>query len=134
MKRRIVTNLILAFIVLPVIKMLFDYIKLERYGSKMFGGTFLEYEKAYAPYVFFGIAPLFLIFVLLPYNYFVLKGRISVLKKIVLCEVIVIVNICLVGSFYNIWTYPYWENISYVIKTFPLSCIVAITIHFAVDR
>ncbi|KLT63881.1 hypothetical protein [Pedobacter sp. BMA] len=117
MKRRIFTNLALAFIALPGIKILFDYIKLERYGSKMFGGTFLEYEKAYAPYLFFGIAPLFLLFILLPYNYFILKGHIAVLKKILLCEVIVMINICLVGSFFNIWSYPYWENISYIIKT-----------------
>ena len=134
MKKRIIINLLLAFLVLPIIKMVFDYIYLKENGPKMFDGTYLEYEKAYAPNLFFGISPVFLLFILLPYNYFIRKKQRPLLAKILIFELIFIAAICLAGSFYNIWTYPYWENVIYIIKTLPLSCLFASVIHFAVDK
>ena len=134
MKRRIITNLLLAFLVLPIIKIFYDYINLQQYGPQFFAGTLIEYEIAYAPFVFLGFSPVFLLFILLPYNYFIRKKQRPLLAKILIFELIFIAAICLAGSFYNIWTYPYWENVIYIIKTLPISGLFASVIHFAVDK
>lgn len=134
MKRRIVVNVILAFIILPVIKMAFDYYYLKENGSRMFSGTFLEYEKLFAPYVFLGMSPSFLLLILWPYNYIILKKRRTLFVKILIFELIFIALICLIGTVSNIWTIPYWTNLMYVAKTLPLSCLFASIIHFTVDR
>jgi len=133
-RRRIIVNVILAFLILPLIKMVFDYIYLKENGSRMFSGTFLEYEKLYAPYVFLGIAPAFLLLILWPYNYLILKKRRSLLVKILIFELIFIIFICLAGTVSNIWTFPFWKNLIYVARTLPLSCLFASIIHFTVDR
>ena len=133
-RKRIIVNVLIAFIIVPIMAMIFDYFNLKKYGDKLFVGTYFEYEKINAPYQFFGISPLFLLFILLPYNYFILKKDRSLFSKILILELIFLAAICLAGSFFNIWTFPYWTNLAYVAKTLPLSCLFAAIIHFAVDR
>lgn len=115
-------------------KMINDYHYLKVYGPQFFAGTFMEYERITAPMTFLGISPSFLILILWPYNYFILKKRKALIVKILIFELIFIIFICLAGTVSNIWAFPIWKNLMYVAKTLPLSCLFASIIHFAVDR
>ena len=125
MRRRIFVNLIIAFILLPTWKLARDYVRIEiKHDYSAYSGSFLQYEKMIASTVFI-IAPIFfLLFVLLPYNIVVInlcaKKQTSLLKKILLFELILIIVFCLVGTFMNIWRNPFWENIYYVFLLFSL--------------
>lgn len=134
MKSRIIINLILAFILLPIIKLIHDYISIEiNKNYSQFSGSFLEYEKIIALTVFVIIPIIFLIFVLLPYNIIILKKKLALLNKVILFFAIVIINFCLLGTFMNIWVYPYWRNLNYLFYLIPYSFLFAGLIHLSVD-
>ncbi|MGM9476100.1 hypothetical protein ACS5PU_06710 [Pedobacter sp. GSP4] len=134
MKRRIISNIVLAFIIVPIIKLIFDYIKIKD-GSSFFLGSFIEYEKLMALTTFL-ILPLgFAIFILLPYNLIITRRKKSnLISKIILFELIIIICICIIGTFHNIWMSPYWKNIYYLIGSSIYSCLFATAIHFFVDK
>lgn len=136
MKRRTIANLILAFVIVPIIKLILDYIAIGiKTNNSIFSGSFLEYEKLMALTTFLIIPLGFLIFILLPYNIVIMKRKqLTLFYKIILFEFILIVFICIVGSFYNIWMFPYWKNIYYLIGSTIYSCLFATIIHLFVDK
>lgn len=136
MKNRIIVNLVLAFVLLPAIKLIWEYIRIEiNKDYSAFSGSFLEYEKMIASSVFL-VAPIFfLIFTLLPYNTILLYKKVTNLFiKILLFELILIIDFCLLGTFINIWSYPYWKNIYYLAYFIPYSFLFAGLIHWLVDK
>jgi len=137
MRKRIIVNILLAFIVIPIIKLVTDYINIEiKNDHTAFSGSFLEYETLIASTVFV-ITPLFfLIFVLLPYNIIILRTHIeklNYLKKVGIFLLVAIIITCLLGTFMNVWLYPYWKNIYYLAYFIPFSFLFAGLIHFLVD-
>ncbi len=87
MKRRILINLIIAFILLPTIKIVIDYVRIEiRQDYSQYSGSFLEYEKMIASTVFIVAPVLLLLFVLLPYNLLIISlsknRKITLFQKI----------------------------------------------------
>jgi hypothetical protein len=137
MNKRTIVNILLAFIIVPVIKLVTDYINIEiRNDHTAFSGTFFEYETLIASTVFV-ITPLFfLLFVLLPYNIIILKigiEKLSYLKKVSIFLLVTIIVICLLGTFMNVWLYPYWKNVYYLVYLIPCSFLFAGLIHFLVD-
>ncbi|KQC01813.1 hypothetical protein AQF98_05460 [Pedobacter sp. Hv1] len=136
MKKRIIVNLVLAFILVPLIKLIWDYIRIEiNKDYSAFSGSFLEYEKMIASSVFLVVPIFFIIFTLLPYNIIVLYKKVtSFFMKVLLFELILIIDFCLLGTFMNIWSYPYWKNIYYLAYFIPYSFLFAGLIHWLVDK
>ncbi len=133
MKRRIIANILLAFIGVPMIKLIFDYFKIKN-DSTFFFGTFLEYERIMAATTFFILPFSFLIFILLPYNLLIARREFTLLTKIGVFEIILIIFICILGTFSNIWMIPYWKNFIYVLTSLIYSTIFSTLIHLFVDR
>jgi hypothetical protein len=138
MNKRTIVNILLAFIIVPIIKLVTDYINIEiKNDHTAFSGSFLEYETLIASTVFV-ITPLFfLLFVLLPYNMVILKiglERLNYLKKVCIFLLVCIIVICLLGTFMNVWFYPYWKNVYYLIYLIPCSFLFAGMIHVFADN
>lgn len=136
MINRVLINIFLSFLIMPLLKLGMDFIKFEINGDhSMYSGSFLEYEKLIWTTVFL-IAPLvFIIFVLLPYNMVLLKYRIrNLILKIVTFESIMLLEFFLAGLFINIWVSPVWKNFYAIFYFLPISVIFASLIHFFVDR
>lgn len=126
-------NIILAFVGVPMIKLVFDYFKIKN-DNTFFLGTFLEYEQIMASTTFFILPFGFLVFILLTYNLLITQRKITLLRKIVLFELILILFICIVGTFSNIWMFPHWKNLVYLITSFIYSCFFSILIHIFIDK
>jgi hypothetical protein len=136
MKKRVIVNLVLAFILLPVIKLIWDYIQIEiNQDYAAFSGSFLEYEKMIASTVFL-VAPIFfVVFTLLPYNTVLLYKKVTnIFIKVLLFELILIIDFCVLGAFTNIWSYPYWKNIYYLAYFMPFSFLFASLVHIFVVK
>lgn len=130
-----IINFILAFILFPIPKLISDYINIEiKNDNSIYTGSFFEYEKLIFTTTFL-LAPMFLlIFVLLPYNLIIIKYRPRIFVKMLVFEIILIVVFCLLGTFINVWSYPYWKNIYYLFYFIPYSLLFASFIHFLVDK
>ena len=133
--KRIITNLILAFIFFPVPKLISDYITIAiKNDNSVYSGSFIEYEKLIFTTTFL-LAPIFfLIFVLLPYNLIVIRYKPRLIVKMCLFEFILIIVFCLLGTFINVWSYPYWKNIYYLLCFIPYSIVFAGVLHFLIDK
>ncbi len=135
MMKRIITNLILAFIFLPIPKLISDYISIDiKNDNSIYSGSFIEYEKLIFTTTFFLAPMFFLIFVLLPYNLVVIKYKQRLIVKMCLFEFILIIVFFLLGTFINVWSFPYWKNIYYLFYFIPYSIVFASIIHFWVDK
>ena len=133
--KRIITNLILAFIFFSIPKLISDYISIDiKNDNSIYSGSFIEYEKLIFTTTFLLAPMFFLIFVLLPYNLVVIKYKPRLIVKICLFEFILIIVFCLLGTFINVWSYPYWKNIYYLFYFIPYSILFASIIHFGVDK
>ena len=139
MKRGILINLFIAFILVPATKIVSDYVRIEiRHDYSQYSGSFLQYEKMIASTVFILAPILSILLVLLPYNFVIIrlskKRKIMLFQKILIFEFILIFVFCLFGTFLNIWRYPLWENIYYIIYFFPFSILFAGLLHYFVDK
>lgn len=135
MMKRIITNLILAFIFFPVPKLISDYITIAiKNDNSVYSGSFIEYEKLIFSTTFLLAPMFFLIFVLLPYNIVVIKYKPRLVIKMCLFEFILIIVFCMLGTFINVWSYPYWKNIYYLFYFIPYSIVFASVLHFLVDK
>jgi hypothetical protein len=133
--KRIITNLILAFIFFPVPKLISDYITIAiKNDNSVYSGSFIEYEKLIFSTTFLLAPMFFLIFVLLPYNIVVIKYKPRLVIKMCLFEFILIIVFCMLGTFINVWSYPYWKNIYYLFYFIPYSIVFASVLHFLVDK
>lgn len=138
MKKRIFVNIFLAFVLETLIKLIRDYIKIEILNDHSnYSGGWTEYIKL-EPMITFFISPLiFGMFVLLPYNLIILKKdvkKISLIKKIVYFLIVLVAALFVLGTFLNVWFYPYWRNIYYLVYFIPYSILFASIIHFWVDK
>lgn len=136
MKRRIICNILLAFVLLPLIKLAFTFTKMEINGDySAYSGSFYSYLKIIALTVFFTAPILFSVFVLLPYNAIIIKKiNLNFIYKIFLFEAILIVDLCILGTFMNLWYFPYWKNVYYLAYFIPYSLLFTGLIHVFVDR
>jgi len=136
MKRRIITNILLAYILLPVIISVRDYIKIDiLHDEKVFHGSFISYVSAQLSMLFLHIPTIFLVFILLPYNAILIRAKkdFTLLQKIVIFELVCIVVFSSAGTFTNVWRYPYWENVYTIFYFLPVSILFAGLIHLIAD-
>ena len=139
MKRRIAVNTLLSFILLPLFITARDYyIIVMLRDHSYFYGNFWDYFRA-GIFNIFLFTPLFwLIFVMMPYNLILLrklqKRPVRFYEKVLYFEAILLVIWCLLGTFINLWTYPYWKNLDVVLFCIPPSLIFSGLIHILVDR
>jgi len=134
--KRIVINIFLAIIIFPTTFFIRDYIQLDIMDDhSAYSGTFGEYIKLSAP-TYIGIgSTLFLFIVLLPYNIIILRIKsLSFIKKILLFELIMVIDLCLIGMFSNVWAIPYWKNAYYLISFFFFGLLFSGIIHLFVDK
>jgi len=136
MTKRLIINVLLAYILLTLIILIRDYIQIDIiHDNSVFSGTFLEYITGDLIMITLIIPTMFSIFVLVPYNILILKIKgLRLIYKILLFEVILIFMFCLMGTFTNVWSTPYWLNIKYFICFLPISAIFSSIIHIAVDK
>lgn len=144
MKRRIVVNLILAFVLLPILKnspMFFDVVVLGNEMPYHLAMGYWRYMEMFRWENFLILPLVYLILVLVPYNLALLTNAIhpkfiykNIYVKILIMTVSHLLGICIVGSFANIWAYPLWKNVIYIGIALLYSVIMAPIIHFAVDR
>jgi hypothetical protein len=132
--KRVVVNLLLAFVCIPAFILVRDFIQLDLLDDhSAYAGTFIEYLRISINEVFFIAPTLFL--VLLPYNLIILKVKnLTFIKKVLLFELIMIVDICLISTYTNVLFYPYWENVYYLIYFFFYGLIFGGIIHVFVDK
>lgn len=143
-KRRILVNVLLAFVLLPITKnapMFFDVVVL---GNEMPYHLAMDYWRYMEMFMMenFLILPMgYLIIVLVPYNLALLSNAIHpkfIYKKnyvkIIIMTVSHLLGICIVGSITNIWYGPIWHNTIYIGIALLYSSIMAPIIHFAVDK
>ncbi|RDC56457.1 hypothetical protein DU508_12760 [Pedobacter chinensis] len=136
MKRRILLNIILAYMILPFIIMIRDYIQIDlQHDQAKYAGTFIEYVKSNILMLVFILPTLFLIFILTPYNSIILWLNVKrIWSKILYFELVLIVVFCLCGTFMNVWIYPYWKNVYYLFYFLPISLAFATPLHFLADK
>lgn len=140
MRNRILLNLALAFIIIPLCVVIRDYIQVEVFHDhKVFSGTFQEYYQVQRVYNIFLFTPILCsIVILIPYNFVLTyigkKLKINLLQKIVLLNFIFIIAFCLLGTFINVWSFPLWKNLKYLYYFLPVSILIASPLHFFVDR
>ncbi|GGH24059.1 hypothetical protein [Mucilaginibacter phyllosphaerae] len=136
MKKRVIVNIIVVFII-PAIALIHQFITIEILNDhSRFPEGWLEFVKEEALTTFLGI-PLFLLTLNTLYNIIILKigiFKLSYLKKALIFLSIPVILICLLGTFSNVWIYPYWKNIYYIACFAPYTFLVAGIIHWFVDR
>lgn len=79
-----------------------------------------------------------LIFFFLPFQlikdyYITKKENLSFIKKVYIFSAIILTCILILGSFINIWIYPYWYNLLYIIFSFVLAIILTTILYYLVD-
>lgn len=144
MKRRIFVNIILAFILLPILKnirMFFDVVILGNEMPYHLAMDYWKYMEMYRAENFLIYPLLYLITVLTPYNLILFFPPIDpkLLYRKVWVKVLVMTGnhvlvVCIAGSVANIWMVPYWQNVVYIGIALIYSFMMASIIHFAVDR
>ncbi|RZK17901.1 MAG: hypothetical protein EOO43_13035 [Flavobacterium sp.] len=139
MKKRILINVIIAFVVPTSFKVLRDYYNIAiRHDNTRFSGTFEEYIGLMSFYTFL-IGPLvYLLLVLLPYNLLYLKLKwiksSSLIVRVVTCWILhlfeVTVIIFLSGSLppFNLGT------LRLIIALLAMSAIVVLILNWLVDK
>ena len=137
MTRRIITNLILAFALNSLIISIRHYVSIEILkDNSFFTGSWIDYASAYFVQIFLITPAVFLVFILLPYNLIIVKANpkvLSLFKKSVVFLLLLIVAMCLIGSFINIWRIPYWKNLYILAFLVPYSLIFPAILHYLVD-
>lgn len=140
MKKRIGINIILAFIICGLVNLVRLYVIIAiLHNTRFFRGSYSDFLKDRFFSIFL-ITPLFfLIFVLLPYNWIILryfeykKKWLSLVQKPILLFLIILVGVLLVGTFENIWP-PHWSGyLRYFIWFTLYSLLFAIPIHYLID-
>lgn len=136
MKRRIYINLLINYIFLPFILILRDYIEIEILNTfDKYSGTFLDYINFRTLLMYLVLSTIFLLLILVPYNFIIFKQpKKPLLLKVLLFNFMIIIIISLWGLFSNIWYYPYWKNIYYLIYSLPLSISFVVMLHLFVDK
>ncbi|TDO21298.1 hypothetical protein [Pedobacter duraquae] len=139
MKRRIIVNIILSFILFPILFSIKDYYLIEiLHDQTYFYGTFWEYVGATLLSRFIAGPIIWLLFVMLPYNLIITKkakkSSLKFYQKVLFFELILTLLWCLIGTFINLWANPYWKNLEMLLYFFPLSILFAGLVHLFVDR
>ncbi|PZX46869.1 hypothetical protein [Algoriphagus chordae] len=144
MKRKIIVNLLMAFVLFPILKnfrMFFDVVILGNEMPYHLAMSYWVYMKIHIAENFLFLPMAYLILVLIPYNMILIRNPIDsqLLYRKVWVKILVLTGnhlllICLLGTFANIWAVPYWQNVYYVGFALLYSIIPASIIHFAVDR
>jgi len=74
---------------------------------------------------------------MMPYNLILLrklkKRPVRFYEKALYFEAILLVIWCMLGTFINLWTYPYWKNLDVVLFCIPPSLIFSGLIHILGD-
>ncbi|KQC01348.1 hypothetical protein AQF98_06440 [Pedobacter sp. Hv1] len=138
MKKRIIINIILAFVLETLIQLMRDYVKFEILNDhSSFSGSWLEYIQLDVTMRIIINPLIFLILILLPYNLILLKigpQKFNYLRKTCIFLSVMVIMICMVGCFVNVRFYPYWKNIYYLAYFIPYSFLFAGLIHWLVDK
>jgi|GEM_PF-1999036 len=117
--KRVFINIILAFSIAPISIILYNYYLFEIAGTGkqvVYSGTFLQYMAIISINIFLTLPLLLLMFVLLPYNLIMIRNKsLSYTQQVIICMAIMIADICIFGSFSNIWRTPYWKNVYYLL-------------------
>ncbi len=144
MYRKIIVNGLVAFVVFPVIISF-------RYWQNIIEGNYKYYDSyidSFSEYVYIAVLrpmayPLvpifFLLLVLLPFqlikdHYYKIGKTLPYYKKILLFSLIVGSLIIFWGLFSNIWVYPYYHNLIYLVYAFGSGVIYGSLLYFLVDR
>lgn len=104
MLKRVIINLLLAFTILPLFTTVRDYLKLNVLNDhSSFSGTFSE-SLVLEPVLVFIIGPvIFAIFILLPYNMFLVRKNqfkgMTLLQKVGIFELLMLGMLCIMGRF-----------------------------------
>jgi len=140
MKRRIWVNMLLAFIVLPLIVLIKDYIRMEIFDDHSgYTGTFWRYLEISFSEIFILIPFMFLFSVLLPYNiivvfFFMRKRALNFfLKYCIFLTITALIIFVLSGS--GLQAYPdAYDYLNIFIALCLSSFLFAFLIHYLVDR
>lgn len=141
MKRRIVINVVLAFVICSLANLIRPYIQIViLHDSRFYMGSYYDFIEGKLFSIFLIFPLIFLVFVLLPYNAIILlyvkykKKWLPLIQKIILLFLIFIVELVILGTFFvNIW-YPSWSVIlGYLTRFISYSLLFAISIHYLVD-
>lgn len=133
--KRIIVNILLAFLILPLTIYGRHYYYFEIVGhSSSYSGPFKEYARMIATSVLLVAPILFLLLVLLPYNLIIMHKNLSYIQKVLVFILIMVIDLCLIGSFSNIWVAPYWKNIYYLIFFIVYGFLFVSIIHLFVDQ
>ena len=139
MERRITINILLSFVLVPIIMAARDYYFIVILKDHtFFYGTFWEYETSEL-LIRLVITPLFwLIFFMLPYNLIILKKekkrRLRFYEKVLYFELLLMIAWFLLGVIENLWSHPFWKNLNAVLYFIPPSLLFAGLVHLFVDR
>jgi len=144
MRRKILINLIVAFIFFPIIMIAI------KYGDNIVKGDYQYQDELYPNLkeyilgllyrlVYPIISVFFLLFVLIPFqiikDYIRNKNRvISIFGKALIFFGIVLCFFIIVGSFTNIWLSPWWENYVYLLAATVLSVVFTPILYFMIDK
>lgn len=145
MIRKVVGNLIICFIIPFLLKIrwmpnLYEAIFYKEYRYyDVEINSFSEFFYYIYGETYFIIYSLSFLLFLTPFqfvkDYFYRKGHtLSYLKKVVILMLIIICCILIVGTFSNIWTYPYWHNVIYIIFSIFISVILTTMTYFVIDK
>ncbi len=144
MSRKISVNLILNLIV----PFLFKIIWFPNLYNAIFKKEYIYYDfeiKSFSEFFYYVYGEDYLIIYLLslllflmPFqllkDYYYNKGyKLSYTKKVFLLMLIIICCISIFGTFSNIWMFPYWHNIIYIIFSFFLSIILTTITYYFID-
>src|SRR5690606_30994415 len=124
MKRKLIVNLIITFVILPISVKLEDIFNVIR-GEYSVYDTYNSNLKDYLSVTVFNVTNLIialfaLVFVFFPFqlfkDYYCKKNKpLSFIRKVYLLSLIVISIILLLGSFSNIWAIPWYNNLMYFV-------------------
>ncbi len=142
---KIIGNLFIGLFIPFLLKLrwlpnLYDAIFLKKYTYYDFNidtlSEFLYYlygESYLIEYIFSLI--LFLIpFQLIKDFFYKKNNRLSLIKKTLILNLVLIICVIIIGIFSNIWFIPWWYNFIYVIYSFFLSIIITVSSHFIIDK
>ena len=128
----------LAFFLETLIQLARDYINIELLNDHSgFSGSWLEYIESDYTMTFLISPMVFLVLILLPYNLIILQiglNRLRYLHKVGIFLSTMIIVFCLIGTFENVWLFPVWNNLYYLIYFIPYSVLFSGLIHYFVDN
>ncbi len=144
MYRKIIVNGLAAFLIFPVISS-FRYWKNIAEGNYRYYDSYIHsfseyiYVVVLRPMVYPLIPMFFLLTVLLPFqlikdHYYKIGKRLPYYKKILLFSFIVGCLIMFWGLFSNIWIFPYYQNLIYIVYAFGFGIIFSTLLYLLIDR